>query len=133
MQFDVVHFFEKKGCTTNAKQKKLLSSWGVVLKEEDLLRYPFSKKTLKMFLEKAPINAWFNPNAPDIKSKKIDTSKLDDEEAIALLLKNPILIKRPLMIFKGRYILGFDEQAIAKLLGKKVAPLPEHFSACSVK
>lgn len=133
MQFDVVHFFEKKGCTTNAKQKKLLSSWGVVLKEEDLLRYPFSKKTLKMFLEKAPINAWFNPNAPDIKSKKIDTSKLDDEEAIALLLKNPILIKRPLMIFKGRYILGFDEQAIAKLLGKKVSPLPEHFSACSVK
>ena len=37
-------------------------------------------------------------------------------EALRLMAENPNLIKRPIVVEKGEIVLGFDEQALEKLL-----------------
>lgn len=82
------------------------------LNEVDLLNYPFTKEELLSFFEGKPLLKWFNPNAPQIKNGEIKPSELNAKEAIAIMLKNPILIRRPLLVVKGKKILGFDIKAI---------------------
>jgi arsenate reductase-like glutaredoxin family protein len=58
----------------------------------------------------------FNSFAPQVRDKEIDITKLSKDEAINLMIKNPILIKRPLMQINGVKICGFDIDKINELL-----------------
>jgi len=112
----VVTFFEKPGCSTNAKQKQSLIKAGCMLIERNLLDNGMNKKELIEFFNDLPINEWFNPNAPKIKSSVIDPSKMDQDEILELFMKEPILIKRPLLIINGNKICGFEQNKIEALL-----------------
>ncbi len=72
-----------------------------------------------MFFNQKPVTDWFNMMAPLIKSGEIVPVEYSKEEAIGVLLKEHILIKRPLMIINGEYISGFDKEYLDKLIGLK--------------
>ncbi|MNN65155.1 hypothetical protein D3C81_1806360 [compost metagenome] len=59
---------------------------------------------------------WFNPAAPAVKSGAIDPQALDAEQALALLLAQPLLIRRPLISCGSLRMAGFDAQALNALL-----------------
>lgn len=61
-----------------------------------------------------------NPFAPQIKNNEIDIKNLSKDEAINLMIKTPILIKRPLMEINGNKICGFDVEKINKILNLKI-------------
>jgi len=111
-----MRFYEKPGCAGNARQKKMLERAGVELEVRDLLSEPWSDVRLMEFFEGVPVPAWFNPNAPDVKSGAIDVNSLDKEAALTRLIAEPILIKRPLIEYKGESILGFDLSRIQRLV-----------------
>ncbi|MBM4152655.1 MAG: hypothetical protein FJ220_03920, partial [Kiritimatiellaceae bacterium] len=54
------------------------------------------------------VSDWFNDKAPAIRAGQIDPSTFDESLAIALMLSEPILIRRPLMDWDGRKFCGFD-------------------------
>jgi len=113
---NVIIFYEKPGCSTNKKQKKLLRDAGNVLIERDLLNHGMSADELYSFFQHKPVEEWFNPNAPQIKRGMINTKSLSKKEAINLLFMEPILIKRPLMLIKDHRISGFEQIKIESLL-----------------
>lgn len=106
----VVHFYEKPGCLTNAKQKHWLVSAGLMLIVHDLLREPWyeNRQTLRSFFGTKPVKDWFNPNAPDIKNGAVNPESLDENQAIALMVEQPLLIRRPLMEIENTRYAGFD-------------------------
>ncbi|MBU0721047.1 arsenate reductase family protein [bacterium] len=116
---NVVIFYEKPGCVTNAKQKKLLRFAGCMVIERDVLNHQMPHDELRMFFKNKPLKEWFNPNAPLIKYNQIDLSSLSEKMAMDLLMKNPILIRRPLMVVKGRRLCGFNQWFVEKLLKVK--------------
>ena len=69
-----------------------------------------SRDELYGFFKEQPVHKWFNPNAPKIKNGFINPYALTQNEAIELLLDEPILIKRPLMIVNQHLISGFDKK-----------------------
>ncbi len=115
----LVIFYEKPGCATNSKQKKSIRDAGYLIIERDLLNNELDKETLYEFVKDKPVHEWFNVNAPKIKSKEIDPLGFSEDEALELILKEPILIKRPLMVIGGQKICGFDSELVEQLLNIK--------------
>ena len=60
---------------------------------------------------------WFNPSAPRIKSGELDPSALDAQTALAMMLAQPLLIRRPLMDVDGELRVGFDAKAVDEWIG----------------
>jgi nitrogenase-associated protein len=112
-----VVFYEKPGCANNARQKRLLEAAGHSLSVRDLLREPWTAEQLLSFFGTRPVAEWFNRAAPKVKSGAIVPEKLDAASAIALMLAEPILIRRPLMEAEGARTVGFDPAHVEAWIG----------------
>ena len=112
-----VAFYEKPGCIGNAKQKRLLLAAGHTLQVHNLLAETWTAERLRVFFGDLPVVDWFNPTAPPIKSGAIKPEQVSAETALALLIKHPILIRRPLMQVGDRYMAGFDAVAVNAWIG----------------
>lgn len=133
---NIVIFYEKPGCTTNKKQKKMLRKSGCVVFERNLLQHGMRSDELYSFFESRPVPDWFNPNAPQLKSGDINPEKLSKDEAMNLLFLEPILIKRPLMIINQQKLCGFDQDKVQRLLNisfdtKVSSSCSSHHEECS--
>lgn len=113
-------FYEKPGCSGNAKQKKLLDLYQVTYKTKDILTEPWSFEKLSAFFGTLPKEKIYNPFAPQIKQKALDIDALTKEELIQAMLQKPILIKRPLLEIDEHKVCGFDIEQINKLLDKNI-------------
>jgi len=113
---DVI-FYEKPGCANNARQKQLLEKAGHRLDVRNLLEERWTAETLRSYFGERPVTDWFNKAAPGVKSGAVDPSSLTAEAALALMLAEPILIRRPLIEAQGTRVVGFDQAAIDAWLG----------------
>lgn len=113
----VVDFYEKPGCLGNAMQKRALTEAGHRLRVHDLLSEPWTAERLRGFFGSRPVSAWFNLSAPQIKSGAVDPERLSEEAALALLLAEPLLIRRPLLQSGDRREAGFEAALIESWLG----------------
>lgn len=121
----VVTFYEKPGCKGNLRQKTLLAAAGHTVQAKSLKTEIWTADRLLAFLGKLPVSAWFNPAAPDVKSGEIVPENLGFEDALHLLLENPLLIRRPLMEIGEERQVGFDIAAVDAWIGLKNVELPE--------
>jgi len=103
-----VEFYEKPGCINNTRQKGLLREAGVGFDAHDLLATPWTPERLRPFFGDLPLSEWFNPSAPRIKSGEVDPAALDEAAALAAMVADPLLIRRPLMVVDGVPMVGFD-------------------------
>lgn len=110
-------FFEKPGCINGEKQKALLLQAGNELQAVNLLAHPWTREALLPFVAGKTPMAMMNPNAPAVKIGLVDPQQLSFEEALALMLENPILIKRPLLVVDGLSLQGFDDHRLRPYLG----------------
>jgi nitrogenase-associated protein len=110
----IIIFYEKPGCVNNTKQKGILQSAGHAIKSQNILTQSWNPESLYQFLKDRPLWEWFNRTAPQIREGEIVPEKLDRETALELMVKYPILIRRPLIQIGDRRTVGFD---LAKLNG----------------
>ncbi|MDD5359661.1 MAG: arsenate reductase family protein [Sulfurovaceae bacterium] len=101
-------FYEKTGCMGNAKQKKLLGDYGIGFKTLSLLDTRWSFESLSDFFDGLTKDEIINPFAPSEELEKIDLKTMSKDELITHMVKNPILIKRPLISIGEVKICGFD-------------------------
>jgi nitrogenase-associated protein len=129
-------FYEKPGCINNGKQKNILAAAGHTLECRDILQHPWQEEELLAFVAGKKPAAMMNHTAPAIKNGEIDPKALTFEQAFALMLENPILIRRPLIEVEGRCIQGFDHPLLQPYLGswdgrEDVITCPKlHATAC---
>jgi nitrogenase-associated protein len=112
-----VTFFEKPGCAGNRQQKALLEAAGHEVRAYSLLAEPWTAERLGEFLSPLPVAEWFNQSAPAVRDGQIVPKRLDAVTAMALLLENPLLIRRPLMEVDGTRMVGFDSFAVDAWIG----------------
>lgn len=112
-----VLFYEKPGCINNNRQKKLLRQAGHTVIEKDLLQTRWRKDELMEFFSAMPVHEWFNTGAPQVKSGEVIPAACSVEQAVQLMMANPLLIRRPLMRVNNEVMVGFDQNAVDKWLG----------------
>lgn len=121
----LVVFYEKPFCAANAKQKQILRASGCTLIERNLLEHGLDAEALRSFMGDYAVADWFNPAAPAIKNGEIFPETLDEESAMELLMANPILIRRPLMVIGSEKLCGFDEKKVSEILDRYVEAMPK--------
>jgi nitrogenase-associated protein len=117
-------FYEKPGCGGNARQRTALLAAGHTLEQRNLLTAHWTAPALLAFLAPLPVPDWFNRAAPRIKSGEVQPEALDADTALALLLKEPLLIRRPLMQRSdndSRHV-GFETAAVEAWVGLGTNP-----------
>lgn len=119
-----VVFYEKPGCKGNARQKALLAAAGHAVESHDLKREAWTKPRLFAFLSALPVAEWFNPSAPAVREGSIVPAALSADEALEVLIANPLLIRRPLLEVGEERRVGFDAKAIDTWIGLQGATLP---------
>lgn len=126
-------FFEKPGCLGNARQKLALQAAGHQLVVRSLLAEPWTREALLAFLEVLPVAAWFNRASPRVKRGDVNPDSLAPEPALALLLADPLLIRRPLMrrLDDGSHRVGFAADDIHAWIGLTAAAIDQpSFESC---
>lgn len=112
-------FYEKPGCGGNARQRAALLAAGHTLDVRSLLSTAWTAESLLAYLAPLPVADWFNQAAPRVKSGAIVTTRLGPDQALMLLLGDPLLIRRPLMhqpADDSRHV-GFDTAAVHAWIG----------------
>lgn len=109
-------FFEKPGCINNTKQKKLLAEHGHTVEAKSLLTEAWTAESLRPYFGNRPMDKWFNMTAPSIKNGIVDPSSFTEESAIEAMLKEPLLIRRPLLIIDDHRVCGFDHPKVEALI-----------------
>lgn len=112
-----ITFFEKPGCINNTRQKQWLHEHGVKVEAIDLLAFPWSEAELLAFFAALPVSDWFNCSAPQVKSGEVVPEQQTQQQALQLLLQEPLLIRRPLLRKGDERRVGFNSEAIAQWLG----------------
>lgn len=127
-------FFEKPGCGGNAKQRAWLEAAGHALTRRNLLTAYWTRESLLGFLAPLPVAQWFNRAAPRVRSGEVVPERLDAESALALLLAEPLLIRRPLMqrLDDGTRLVGFDTVEVDRFVGlHTAAAAPASLEGCA--
>jgi arsenate reductase-like glutaredoxin family protein len=80
--------------------------------EIDINKDPPSREFLERHIDADRFLDFVSTHSPVFKERPLPKSK---KEAIALMMENPNLIRRPIMIKGSRVIFGFDKEQYGKL------------------
>jgi nitrogenase-associated protein len=119
-----VEFYEKPGCGGNARQKALLVASGHEIEARNLLTEPWTAARLRTYFGQKPVREWFNAAAPRVKSGDIKIDEVTPDAALAMMVEQPLLIRRPLMKVGGRCVSGFDQAEVDAWIGLKKTERP---------
>ncbi|MFN6572690.1 ArsC/Spx/MgsR family protein [Dendronalium sp. ChiSLP03b] len=124
-----VIFYEKPGCKNGTRQKVLLTAAGHEVVAYSLLTEPWTVERLRSFFGDRPVAEWFNRSAPKVKSGEVVPENTNEETALLLMLKEPLLIRRPLIEVGDHREVGFDVEKLDAWIGLK--PVDESFKEMS--
>ena len=130
-------FWEKPGCEGNARQEKILAAAGHVLTVKSILDESWDAATLRAFFGDLPVAHWFNRAAIEVKTGEIVPEDFDADAALALMVDNPLMIRRPLMqAADGSRHVGFVLEAVDAWIGLGDAwpnevPRPDALENCA--
>lgn len=126
-----VTFYEKPGCINNTRQQQWLRASGHELVVHDLFEVHWTEDSLRPFFGRLPVDQWFNPSAPSVKSALVVPARFSERAALAAMIANPLLIRRPLMCVDGECRVGFDEDAVRGWIGLSFTFSGDDVETCS--
>jgi len=113
----IVTFFGKPGCVGNRRQIEVLKASGHEVVFRDLLTEAWTADSLMPFLGGLPVADWFNRSAKRVKAGEVVPDQLGAGDALALLLAEPLLIRRPLMAVGETRAVGWAPEHVAAWIG----------------
>jgi arsenate reductase (glutaredoxin) len=88
----------------------------VELDERDYAKQPLGVVELKALFAGRDPRDFLNPKSPAFKAMGLKGRNLTRDETLALMAKEPNLIKRPLVVAGGEIVAGFDRERLRALL-----------------
>jgi arsenate reductase len=107
-----------KNCDTMKKARNWLESQKIAHEFHDYKAAGIDKSTLEAWVKKVGWQVLINRagntfrNLPDA-----DKEGITEKKAVALMLAQPSMIKRPVLVAKGRLTVGFKPEEYEKLIG----------------
>ncbi len=107
----------KSSCTTCRNAKAKLAELGIDAEIRDYFKQPLEASELERLLPPDPA-PMFGTKSPKYKELGLRDRKLSKSEAIALMVSDNNLLKRPILVHPKGTVIGFDAAAYAALAGK---------------
>ncbi len=108
--------YAKKSCTQCKNAIAFLDKKGVSYLLKDIVNEPPPRSLLEKVIKAENIYASLNQRSTTYKDNQLGKRRTTKNEAIRLMLKDPNLIKRPLIIRDNRAYQGFDEKSLLEFV-----------------
>ena len=102
---------------TCRKAKEFLSQKNVEINERDFFKNPFSRAEIEELLHGKPATEMFNFRSPSFKNLGVEQEKLSNDDMIELMLKEPRLVRRPVVRMDNKVFFGADKSVLERLIG----------------
>jgi Spx/MgsR family transcriptional regulator len=90
----------------------------VELVKHDLAKERPSRELLERLIDEKHLADFVNTRSPAYKERGLDVNTLTKKQAIDLMLEEPNLIRRPLLLAGRKALFGFDQAKYEALDGK---------------
>ena len=90
---------------------------GLETEDRDFFQDKFSESELRQLLEGRKPADVFSWNSPSFKALGRPAESLSEEEMVELMLQEPRLIRRPLVVVNGQLVIGGAQKALEAALG----------------
>ena len=87
---------------------------GLELDERDFFQDRFSEEELRMLIGSRSASEIFSWSSPSFKKLGLSREDLSDDQLIRLMLEEPRLIRRPLVLAANDLVIGTDKQAMER-------------------
>ncbi|WP_046173826.1 Spx/MgsR family RNA polymerase-binding regulatory protein [Domibacillus indicus] len=116
-----VTFFTYPSCTSCRKTKKWLSAHSVEVKERHIFRETPTKKELLTLLSMTSegLDELLATRSRMFKSLNIEVDEMPLSDVIDLLIKEPKLLRRPILTDGQNLVVGYNPEKLRSLAKKK--------------
>ena len=111
-----VTIYHNPRCNTSRKTLALLREKGVEPEIVEYLKTPYTASLLKQLLGQLKMPASALVRRKEAAAAGIDPNSLPEEKLIAAMVKNPILVERPIVVSGGKAALGRPPEAVLSVL-----------------
>ncbi|WP_243383227.1 arsenate reductase family protein [Geothrix alkalitolerans] len=105
----------KSSCTTCRNARAKLAELGIEVEIRDYFRRPLAAAELEGLLPADPA-PMLGTKSPKYKELGLKDRELSKAEAIALMVQDNNLLKRPILVHPKGTVIGFDPEAYARLV-----------------
>ena len=105
-------------CSKSRQTLALLEEKGVVLEIIEYLKTPPNQQTLKEIINKldnAPIDL-MRKSEPVYKKLNINKESKDIQSLLDVMVENPILIERPIVVANGKAVIGRPPESVLDIV-----------------
>ncbi|PKB80092.1 MAG: hypothetical protein BZY88_09940 [SAR202 cluster bacterium Io17-Chloro-G9] len=89
---------------------------GMELEERDFFKEPFTQQEIEDLASDVGTGQIFARRSPSLKKMGLADQDLSDEQMVSLMLKEPRLVRRPLVRMGGRMLVGANIKAVEAAL-----------------
>ena len=88
------------------------------INDRDFFKELFTRDEIKELLKEKPASEMFSFRSPSFKALGLDQAKLTDDELINMMLKEPRLIRRPIVKIGRNVYFGADRKMLEEIIKK---------------
>jgi arsenate reductase len=107
-----VRIYHNPRCNTSRKTLALLREKGIEPEIVEYLKTPYSAAQLKTLLGQLKMPAQALVRKKEAAAAGIDPAKLSEDALIAAMVKNPIIVERPIVVCGGKAALGRPPETV---------------------
>ena len=111
-----VTIYHNPRCNTSRKTLALLREKGVEPEVVEYLKTPYTAAQLKGLLTQLNLPPKAIVRRKEAAAAGVDPAKLSEDQLIAAMAKNPIIVERPIVVSAGKAALGRPPEAVLKVL-----------------
>lgn len=110
-----VHFLQKPTCTSCRKARAYMENRGFDLHFRDLDKERLSSEELEKLIGDRDHRDFLNTRNELYRQKNMKENPPTRADAIRMMVGEPNLIRRPVIVAGGRIVVGFDREKIDRL------------------
>jgi len=113
----MINIYGIKTCGSVKKALKYFDTKGIEYEFIDFKKTPPTKEQVEKWAKGVELKLLLNTRGTKYRTLKLKDMNLSDEEKLEWMVKEPLLIKRPVIEYEDKVIVAFDEAVYDEVFG----------------
>ena len=113
----MIKIYGIKTCGSVKKALKYFDTKGIEYEFIDFKKTPPTKEQVEKWTQLVGLKLLLNTRGTKYRTLKLKDMNLSDEEKLEWMVKEPLLIKRPVIEYEDKVIVAFDEAVYDEVFG----------------
>ena len=118
----MVKIYTTPSCSSCRKAKKWLEENGIDYQEKNIFAYPLTKEDIQLMLENTEngFEDIISKRSKYLQDNNIDIDNLKVSELEKLIIENPSILRRPIIVQDKKLQIGYNEEEIRVFIPQEI-------------